>query len=195
MRLFLNSVMNPTLSSPALFLDRDGVINREIHRLHRIEDVEFIEGVFETCRFFQQQGYKIIVVTNQSGIGRGYYTEADFQALTDWIAQQFAMQNVRITQTYFSPYHPTHGIGRYGCEHRDRKPNPGMLLRAKQDWQIDLTHSILVGDKESDILAGLNAGVSTTVLVRSGHTIDEATTKASVVIDSIADLPTLLLRT
>lgn len=176
---------------PALFLDRDGVINREVHRLYRIEDCEFIEGVFETCRFFQQKGYEIIVITNQSGIGRGHYTEADFQKLTDWMVQQFAQQDVRITQTYFSPYHPTCGLGIYAREHPDRKPNPGMLLRAQQDWQIDLSQSIIVGDKESDILAGLNAGVHTTVLVRSGHAIDEAITKASMVIDSIADLPNI----
>jgi len=177
---------------PALFLDRDGVINREVHRLYRIEDCEFIEGVFKTCQFFQQRDYKIIIVTNQSGIGRGHYTETDFQTLTNWMVHKFAQQKVKITQTYFSPYHPTCGIGHYACDHQDRKPNPGMLLRAQKDWQIDLSQSIMVGDKESDILAGLNAGVRTTVLVRSGHAIDEAITKASMIIDSIADLPTLL---
>ncbi|MEL7224791.1 MAG: D-glycero-beta-D-manno-heptose 1,7-bisphosphate 7-phosphatase [Cyanobacteria bacterium P01_D01_bin.36] len=176
---------------PALFLDRDGVINREVNYLHKIEDFEFIDGVFESCQFFQKQGYELIVVTNQAGIGRGYYTEADFQTLTDWMSQQFASRNVHIAQTYFSPYHPTHGVGHYGCDHPDRKPNPGMLLRAQQDWKIDLAKSIMVGDKESDISAGLNAGVNTTVLVRSGHAVDEATTKASAVINSIADLPTL----
>ena len=173
----------------ALFLDRDGVINKEINYLHRIEDFEFIDGVFETCRYFQEIGYYIFVVTNQGGIGRGYYTERQFHRLDAWMVAQFAIRGVRICQTYFSPYHPTAGVGVYRCEHADRKPNPGMLLRAKADWGIDLARSLLVGDKESDILAGINAGVGMTVLVRSGHAIDEASTRAAVVVDSIADLP------
>ncbi len=179
---------------PALFLDRDGVINREVNYLHRIDDFQFIDGVFDACRFFQTQGYTLIVVTNQAGIGRGYYTEADFQKLTDWMVAQFAVHDVCITQTYFSPYHPTHGIGHYARDHRDRKPNPGMLLRAQQDWKIDLSRSIMIGDKESDIRAGLNAGVTRNVLVRSGHTVNETATQATAVIDSIADLPTLFDR-
>ncbi len=178
---------------PALFLDRDGVINREIDYLHRIEDFEFIPGTFATCRFFQDRGYHLIVITNQAGIGRGYYSEADFHKLNHWMLAQFQVHNVHITATYFSPYHPTAGIGPYRCDHPDRKPNPGMLHRAQKDCQIDLSESILVGDKESDIQAGLAAGLATTVLVRSGHKIDEANTQASAIVDSIADLPKLLL--
>ncbi|MGB3298418.1 MAG: D-glycero-beta-D-manno-heptose 1,7-bisphosphate 7-phosphatase [Phormidesmis sp.] len=176
---------------PALFLDRDGVINREINYLYRIDDFEFIPGTFAACRFFQNRGYCLIVITNQAGIGRGYYTEADFHQLNGWMLDRFKAEGVHIAQTYFSPYHPTHGIGPYRCDHRDRKPNPGMLQRAQQDWQIDLSASIMVGDKESDIQAGLAAGVSTTVLVRSGHSISEANTRAAAVIDSLADLPRL----
>lgn len=179
---------------PALFLDRDGVINKETHYLHKVEDFEFILGIFDACRYFQAEGYRLIVVTNQAGIGRGYYTEQQFQQLNDWMLEQFSAQGVCITQTYFSPYHPTGGIGDYRRDHPDRKPNPGMLLRAKDDWQLDLTRSILVGDKESDIQAGINAGVATNILVRSGHEIDELDTRAAVVIDSIADLPTAMAR-
>lgn len=178
--------------APALFLDRDGVINREINYLHRIEDFEFIPGTFCACRFFQARGYRLIVVTNQAGIGRGYYTEADFHRLNDWMIAQFKAEGVHISQTYFSPYHPTQGMGAYRCDHPDRKPNPGMLLRAQQDWNLDLPASILVGDKESDIQAGLAAGLRTTVLVRSGHRIDEANTQATAVINALADLPDLL---
>ena len=177
---------------PALFLDRDGVINKEVHRLHRIEDCEFIEGVFAACQAFQLRGYRLIVVTNQSGIGRGCYSQEQFERLNDWMLAQFLAEGVQITQTYFCPYHPTHGIGAYRREHLDRKPNPGMLLRAKADWQIDLAKSVLVGDKESDIQAGLNAGVGCNVLVRSGHAIDEVNTQADAVIDSVADLFSLL---
>ena len=175
--------------NPALFLDRDGVINQEINYLHRIEDFEFIDGVFATCQYFQEKGYGLFVVTNQAGIGRGYYTEQQFHRLNDWMIEQFAARGVWICQTYFSPYHPTAGIGMYRCDHVDRKPNPGMLLRARADWGVDLARSLLVGDKESDILAGINAGVGMTALVRSGHTIEEGSTQASIVIDSIAELP------
>jgi D-glycero-D-manno-heptose 1,7-bisphosphate phosphatase len=177
--------------SPALFLDRDGVINQEINYLHRIEDFEFIPGIFSACRFFQARGYRLIVVTNQAGIGRGYYSEADFHTLNSWMLAQFQRQGIHITHTYFSPYHPTEGIGSYRCDHADRKPNPGMLHRAQQDWQIDLSQSILVGDKESDIQAGLRAGLSQTILVRSGHKIDETNTRASAIVDSLAELPGL----
>lgn len=176
---------------PALFLDRDGVINREINYLYRIEDFEFILGIFAACRFFQDCGYTLIIITNQAGIGRGYYTEADFHQLNGWMLGRFKAEGVHITQTYFSPYHPTHGVGPYRRDHSDRKPHPGMLLRAQQDWQIDLSASIVVGDKESDIQAGVAAGVSTTVLVRSGHSVNEADTRASMVIDSLAELPRL----
>lgn len=179
--------------TPALFLDRDGVINREINYLYRIADFQFIDGAFSTCRAFQAAGYRIIVVTNQGGIGRGYYTEADFHTLNSWMIQQFQTEGVEIAQTYFSPHHPTHGIGDYRCDHPDRKPNPGMILRAQRDWQIDLSASVLVGDKESDIQSGLNAGVRQNILVRSGHVIDEANSQATAIADSIADVPQLVL--
>jgi len=179
--------------TPALFLDRDGVINREIHYLHRIEDFQFIPGTFGTCRAFQAAGYRIIVITNQGGIGRGYYSEADFHKLNDWMLAQFEAEGIHITQTYFSPHHPTHGIGHYRQDHPDRKPNPGMLLRAASDWQIELSASVLVGDKESDIQAGINAGVSQNILVRSGHKINEANSRAFEIADSIADIPQIIL--
>lgn len=177
---------------PALFLDRDGVINKEIHYLHQIEDFEFIDGVFSTCRAFQSRGYRLVIVTNQGGIGRGYYSLEQFYRLNDWMLEQFLAEDIRITQTYFSPYHPTRGVGIYRREHPDRKPGPGMLLKAKADWQIDLERSVLVGDKESDIQAGRNAGVGYNVLVRSGHAIDEVNSLADAVVDSIADVPGLL---
>lgn len=178
----------------ALFLDRDGVINREIEYLHRTEDFEFIQGVFETCQFFQKEGYLLVVITNQAGIARGYYSEDHFHVLNDWMLQQFADRGIKIAKTYYSPNHPTQGIGQYRRECLDRKPNPGMILRSQQEWQIDLGRSILVGDKESDIEAGLAAHVGLNVLVRSGHLINEDRTQANVIIDSIRDLPLLFSR-
>jgi D-glycero-D-manno-heptose 1,7-bisphosphate phosphatase len=172
----------------ALFLDRDGVINHETGYVYRIEDFQFIDGIFETCALFQQQGYLLIVVTNQAGIARGYYSEADFHRLNYWMVQQFRDRGIQITKTYYSPNHPVRGIGNYRLDCQDRKPKPGMLLRAQQDWGIDLSRSILVGDKESDIRAGIAAQVGLKVLVRSGHAIDEENTQADLIIDSIKDL-------
>ncbi|WP_319380101.1 D-glycero-beta-D-manno-heptose 1,7-bisphosphate 7-phosphatase [Thiomicrorhabdus sp.] len=169
---------------PALFLDRDGVINVEKNYLYRIEDFEFIDGVFEVCRAFQSEGYLIVVVTNQAGIDRGYYSEADFETLTKWMLQRFSDEGIAISKVYHCPHHPDFS-GDCSC----RKPMPGMLLRAAQELNIDLGKSIMVGDKGSDMLAAKNAGIEKRVLVRSGHNIHLSDEElATSVIDSIADL-------
>lgn len=176
----------------ALILDRDGVINKEINYLYKIEDVEFIDGIFETCKFFMDKGYLIIVVTNQAGIARGKYTETDFHRLNDWMVEEFRKHQVEISKTYYCPYHPTEGKGRYKKDSFDRKPNPGMILKARDEFDLDLKSSILVGDKIIDIEAGVNAGVGTNILVQSGPKIDD-TSSADYVIDSIKDIKNLLM--
>lgn len=143
----------------ALFLDRDGVINVDRHYVWRIEDFEFVPGIFELCGVAIQAGLLPIVITNQAGIGRGYYSEADFRRLDDWMHERFRERGVAIARTYHCPFHPTEGIGEYRRESFDRKPNPGMILRAKADFDLDLGSSVLLGDKESDIRAGRAAGV------------------------------------
>lgn len=148
----------------ALFLDRDGVINVEKNYVYKIEDFEFIDGIFELVRSYQEQGYLIFVITNQAGIGRGYYTEDDFLNLTDWMLERFEEQGIKITEVYYCPYHPTHGIGEYLKDSIDRKPNPGMILKAKEKYDIDLGNSVLIGDKESDIEAGKAAGILKLIL-------------------------------
>ena len=90
----------------ALFLDRDGVINKEKNYLYKIEDFEFIDGVFDTCRYFQDLGYLIIVITNQAGIARGKYTEKDFEILTTWMLKEFEKENITISKVYYCPHHP-----------------------------------------------------------------------------------------
>lgn len=177
----------------ALFLDRDGVINKEVNYLYKIEDFEFIEGIFDACLFFQNEEYLIIIVTNQAGIARGYYTENDFYNLTCWMLKRFEERNIKIAKVYYSPFHSEYGIGKYRIDHWSRKPKPGMLLQARDDFNVNLSESILVGDKESDIKAGLAAGVGLNVLVRSGHQVDENLTNADVIIDSIYNLPKLFL--
>lgn len=171
----------------AIFLDRDGVINQEKDYVYKKEDFEFIGGVFEALKYFQERNYLLIIVTNQSGIARGYYTEADFLELNRWMLQQFEFQGIRIAKVYYSPYHPSYGTGKYKKDTFCRKPNPGMILQAREEFEINLAESILIGDKESDIEAGINAGIKTNILVRSGHKINETSTKANLVIDSIKD--------
>lgn len=147
------------MPSRALFLDRDGVINVEKNYVYRIEDFEFIDGIFELCAHAQNRGFKLIVITNQAGIGRGYYTEADFQHLTDWMLDAFRERGIAIDRVYHCPFHPTAGIGEYRRESFDRKPNPGMILQAWKDLDLDLSQCVLIGDKDSDIEAGRAAGV------------------------------------
>jgi D-glycero-D-manno-heptose 1,7-bisphosphate phosphatase len=143
----------------ALFLDRDGVINQEINYLHRIADVRWMDGIFSLARTAIDLGYQLVVVTNQAGIARGLYTEADFETLTQWMRSEFAAQGAPLAAVYHCPYHPVHGIGDYKRDHPDRKPNPGMLLRAAHDLNLDLATSILIGDRCSDIAAANAAGL------------------------------------
>lgn len=149
----------------ALFLDRDGVINQEASYLWRREDVRFIPGIFPLCRTAQALGYKLVVVTNQAGIGRGLYTEADFHLLMDWMRSEFARENVTLDAIYFSPWHPEHGVGDYKRDHEDRKPGTGMLRRAAADLDLSLASSILVGDRCTDIAAANSAGLRQAFLI------------------------------
>ena len=149
------------MSRRALFLDRDGVINVDHGYVHTPESFHFIEGIFELVAAANRAGYLVVVVTNQAGIGRGYYGEAQFHELNHWMRGRFAEHNGRIDRIYFCPYHPEDGIGSYRRESAFRKPAPGMLLQAQRELDIDLRKSILVGDKLSDIAAGRSAGVGT----------------------------------
>lgn len=146
----------------ALFLDRDGVINIEKNYLYKIEDFEFIDGIFDLCKTYQQDGYIIIVITNQAGIARGYYTEDDFYNLTQWMIEEFKHKGILISKVYHCPHHPEF-TGECQC----RKPNPGMILSAQKEFDIDLDNSILVGDKISDVEAGINAGICKIYLISS----------------------------
>ncbi len=143
----------------ALFLDRDGVINHEVGYLHRPEDVRFVDGIFPLCRAAQSMHYALVVVTNQSGIARGLYTAAQFEALMQWMSERFREQGISLTAVYHCPYHPTHGVGEYQRESEDRKPAPGMLLRAARDHDLDLAQSVMIGDRCSDIAAANAAGL------------------------------------
>lgn len=178
----------------ALFLDRDGVVNVDHGYVSKPQDFEFIDGVFSACQRFQQAGYKIVIVTNQSGIGRGYYSEADFNQLTEWMVQAFKSHQVDISAVYFCPHHPTNAKPEYLQECDCRKPEPGMLLQAIAEFGIDPNSSIMVGDKSSDMLAAASAGIGNKYLVKSGQCFAKQVEKlADGVFDDLASVAESLL--
>jgi D-glycero-D-manno-heptose 1,7-bisphosphate phosphatase len=152
----------------ALFLDRDGVINIDYGYVGKIENFKFREGIFELTKQFQDNGYKIFVVTNQSGIARGYYSEEDFHKLTEWMKEEFLKRGVEIKDVKFCPHYPDiSGV----CE--CRKPEPKMILDLASEYNIDLENSILIGDSKRDIEAGEKAGIKTNILVsKEGNIFD-----------------------
>lgn len=149
-----------------LFLDRDGVINIERNYVYKKAQFIFIEDIFSTCLFFQNQGFKIIVVTNQSGIARKYYSRDDFLSLSRWMIKKFKQRNIEILDVLFCPHHPDFS-GQCDC----RKPAPGLFLEAFKKYTVDLEESIMIGDKISDIYAANEAGINNAFLVKTGHSI------------------------
>lgn len=134
----------------AIFLDRDGTINVEKHYLYRIEDFEFLSGVIDALKHLQRAGYLLIVITNQSGIGRGYYTEEDFQKLNDWMVNTLKEQGVIISDVYYCPHLPDAEVEAYHKDCECRKPKLGMYRQAIIDHDIDLSQSYAIGDKIRD---------------------------------------------
>ena len=146
---------------PAAFLDRDGVLNVDLGYVHRVEDLQWIEGAPQAVRRLNEAGYLVILVTNQSGIGRGYYDEAAMDRVHDALRAHLASGQARIDAIYACPYHPEAEIETFRHpDHPDRKPNPGLLLRAMRDFAIDPERSFMIGDKDSDMEAARRAGVA-----------------------------------
>ena len=166
----------------AVFFDRDGVINIDTGYVGRIEDFTFVEGVVPAMQHAQQQGYLLIIVTNQSGIGRGYYTEDDFQRLTAWMKSEFARQGVNIDAVFHCPHTDQDNCG---C----RKPKAGMLLQAIEEFDVNRAKSWMIGDSERDIEAAVTAGIGHTVFFDPGN---NKTTTAQHKIRSHGELVTLL---
>lgn len=152
----------------ALFLDRDGVINVDRGYVHRPDLFEFVHGIFDLARFWTSELRRpIVVVTNQSGIGRGNFDERAYADLTRWMCARFADEGAPIARVYHCPYHPVDGIGEFRRDHPWRKPNPGMILQAASDLALDLAQSVIVGDKMTDMEAGAAAGITVRILIRS----------------------------
>jgi D-glycero-D-manno-heptose 1,7-bisphosphate phosphatase len=168
----------------AIFLDRDGVINIDKSYVCKIEDFEFCEGIFETLQKFQELGFLLVVVTNQSGIGRGYYTDEDFRILTAWKLNELKIRDIFIDEVYHCNHDPDSG-----CE--CRKPAPKMLLDAKEKFNIDMQSSWMIGDKKSDIDAAINAGVKNTILIAKDCSDKKGATYC---VNSILDTMEIILK-
>ena len=166
MKLFANH-QRKNEPQPALFLDRDGVINIDKGYVHLIKDFDFFEDIFQIIRNANKLNYLVIVLTNQAGIGRGYYSISQFEELTKWMIGKFEKKHAKIDGIYFSPFHPENGIGKFLKKENTRKPGFGMFLEACQDFNIDIDNSIMIGDKISDLEASSNFGITKNYLFNS----------------------------
>ncbi len=173
----MNTPHSPTYPR-LLLLDRDGVINIDHGYVSKREDFEFIPGIFDLVRTARARDYGVVIVTNQSGIGRGYYTEDEFWVLTNWMTDQFHANDAAIDHVFFCPYHPDATIEKFRQTHPWRKPSPGMLLAAQEQFQTDMAASVFIGDKETDIAAGHAAGVGTVLLLGADESSDPKPTAA-----------------
>ena len=142
----------------AIFLDRDGTINVERHYLYKIENFEFLPGTVEGMKMLQDAGYLLIIITNQSGIGRGYYTEKDFNVLNDWMCEALKDKDVEINAVYYCPHHPNAKIEKYRMNCNCRKPKGGLFEKAIADYNIDAQKSWAIGDRYRDVIAALDLG-------------------------------------
>ena len=148
------------MSTRIAFLDRDGVLNRDHGYVSRSADWAWIVGAPSAIRLLNQAGWRVVVVTNQSGIGRGRYSEQHFHTLMAWVDSQLATHGAHIDRSYFCPHHPEHGLGNYRRVCRCRKPAPGMLLDALRDFDAQASDCVLIGDSPRDLEAARRAGVA-----------------------------------
>lgn len=169
----------------ALFLDRDGIINVDHGYVHKSKDFEFIDGIFELCQLATEKGYQLFVITNQSGIARGYYSVEQFQSLSAWMVDEFANQNVTIEEVFFCPHHPSKAVNDFASDCDCRKPKPGMIVQAQSKYNIDLAQSVFIGDKVSDMQAAKAAGITQCILVASDYQ-DELNVDVQRVADIVA---------
>lgn len=152
---------------PAAFLDRDGVLNADLGYVHRPEDFTLLPGVPEALRLLGRE-HALVVVTNQSGIARGYYGEAAFRSLSAHLHKLLAAEGVALAGIYHCPHHPDGSVARYAVACECRKPAPGLILRAARELDLDLPASLLAGDRPGDIAAGRAAGVGRCFLIGDG---------------------------
>ncbi|MHA3960302.1 D-glycero-alpha-D-manno-heptose-1,7-bisphosphate 7-phosphatase [Synechococcus sp. LTW-G] len=176
-----------THQRPALFLDRDGVINVDYGHVHERERFHFVPGIFQLVRTANQYNYQVIVVTNQSGIARGYYTQETFSHLTQWMLETFNAEGALITAVYHCPHHPTEGTGPNTMTCQCRKPQPGLFFQATADFDILVPHSIMIGDNISDLLAAHRAGITNLFLFNN----TQNSLESAYLIDSVSAISDL----
>ena len=141
-----------SIKNKTIFLDRDGTINIDRDYVYKISDFEFIPNAPNALKLLQDAGYLLIIITNQSGIARGYYTEDDYNVLNDWMLKTLKEKyNVHITASYFCPHHPSGAVEKYRIDCNCRKPQIGLFEQAIKDFDIDVDHSFAVGDKLRDL--------------------------------------------
>ncbi|KAB7667357.1 D-glycero-beta-D-manno-heptose 1,7-bisphosphate 7-phosphatase [Plesiomonas shigelloides] len=183
----------PTVAQAAVFLDRDGTLNVDHGYVYESDNFDFIDGAIDACRELKAMGLALVLVTNQSGIARGLFSEDQFMHLTEWMDWSLADRGVDLDGIYYCPHHAEAGIGEYKVDCDCRKPKPGMLLEAKQFLDLDMAASVMVGDKKEDMQAAQAAGVGTKILVRTGKPITaEGEALADHVVDSLSEVPALL---
>lgn len=158
----------PEKGRKTVFLDRDGTMNEEVNYLHRPEDLKLIPGVPQAVRQLNEAGFRVVVVTNQAGVARGYYGEEDVKILHQYLNELLGTEGAHVDAFYYCPHHPEHGIGQYKQECSCRKPGIGMFEAADRDCPVDRTQSFMVGDKLIDTEAGRRFGVRS-ILVGTGY--------------------------
>lgn len=157
----------------ALFLDRDGIINEDVRYVHKPGQIRFCNGVFDLCKAAVEKGYLLVVVTNQAGVAKGHFSEGDVRVLHQWMTEQFAAKGITLTAIYYCPYHENGTIPEYRKDSDCRKPKPGMFIKAAADHNIDLSASLMVGDKTSDriLLPELKCIIVKSVYTTAGYDV------------------------
>jgi D-glycero-D-manno-heptose 1,7-bisphosphate phosphatase len=171
-----------------LFLDRDGIVNLDHGYVYKIDYFDFNEGIFKLCLLAQKNNYKIIIVTNQSGIARGYYTENDFNILTKWMINEFKKNDIDILDVLYCPHHEEKGINQYKVACNCRKPMSGMFKEAQRKYNIKLQDSIMIGDKISDVIASNSSGIKSNFLINSKYNSDLKEKNSSSFFVNVSDL-------
>ena len=182
------------MGNKAIFLDRDGTINIDKGYMYKIEEFEFIDKAEEALKILSDLGYILIVVTNQSGIARGYYTEEQLENLNNFMIEKLEEQGIEIKKCYYCPHHAEKGIGKYKIECDCRKPNPGMVLQGIKEFDINPEESYIVGDKLSDAEAGIKAGIKGVVVQTGLEPVYEIENKEILLYHSLYDFAKDLLK-
>jgi D,D-heptose 1,7-bisphosphate phosphatase len=154
------SIVPGIVRRPAIFLDRDGVLNRDDGYVHRPEQIVWIEGAIEAVRWLNDSGFYVFVITNQGGVAHGYYEEQHVHELHDWMQETMQRHGAHIDAFEHCPFHPEGVVERYKQDSKFRKPEPGMILKLQHEWTTDPARSLLVGDRDSDIQAAIAAGIA-----------------------------------